>query len=297
MTNSQKQLLIFLAIDGSDHAQIATEYLCSLPLPKGARIVALAVLDTPHTPRRQLLLAALEHTQGYLKSRGFECDTGLLHGHPAEALSFYADEHKPDLIVMGAKGMRATLGILLGGIAQQVITYAKWPVLITRPPFRQIQRVLIATDGSNTSKQTLRFLSTFPFSQDTEFSLVYVVPPMPDYHAGSFSQTILSGSDALHPIPVELLDEVQNWQMEAEETGKRILKESSDLLQQTKQHVNSVLLHGDSATEIINFSKDKDIDLIIAGSRGLGTVKGWLLGSVSNKLVHFATCSVLIYHM
>ena len=34
--------------------------------------------------------------------------------------------------------------------------------------------------------------------------------------------------------------------------------------------------------------------MVVCGSRGLSAVSGWLLGSVSRKLVHYAGCSVLI---
>ena len=62
--------------------------------------------------------------------------TGLLYGHPAQALAEFAGEHEPDLIVMGAKGLRATLGILLGGVAQQMVEYSRWPVLVVRLPYQ-----------------------------------------------------------------------------------------------------------------------------------------------------------------
>jgi nucleotide-binding universal stress UspA family protein len=54
------------------------------------------------------------------------------------------------------------------------------------------------------------------------------------------------------------------------------------------------LLRGDAATEIIQFAKEENIDMIIAGSRGLSQTQSWLLGSVSRKLVHYAPCSVLL---
>jgi nucleotide-binding universal stress UspA family protein len=36
------------------------------------------------------------------------------------------------------------------------------------------------------------------------------------------------------------------------------------------------------------------VDLIIAGSLGTSRGKGWKLGSVSRKLIHYAGCSILI---
>jgi len=40
--------------------------------------------------------------------------------------------------------------------------------------------------------------------------------------------------------------------------------------------------------------KDQKIDLIVTGSRGLGQIRSWLMGSVSRKLVHYSGCSVLV---
>ncbi|MEN1970398.1 universal stress protein [Lentibacillus sp. N15] len=46
--------------------------------------------------------------------------------------------------------------------------------------------------------------------------------------------------------------------------------------------------------KICSYAENNAIDLIIVGSRGLGKVKNLLLGSVSNNIVHHATCPVLI---
>jgi nucleotide-binding universal stress UspA family protein len=294
MSEELKPLNIFLAIDGSEHSRVATEVVSSLPLPEGSHVTAIAVLDTPHTPRRQLLMAALTQTQEYLEKHNLQCQVGMLHGHPAESLTSFADEHHPDLIVLGAQGLRATLGILLGGVAQQIIEYAKWPVLIVRPPFKSIKRVLAVSDGSTFSQVALKYLTQFPLPPEALIDIVYVVPPMPDYRAGSLPHTILSGTDALHPIPTELLEEVEHWEDEADEIGRDIIADGVEILSKTRHKINSNLLHGDAATEILHYSKEHSCDLLLAGSRGLSSVKGWLLGSVSRKLVHYSTCSVLI---
>ncbi|GGJ88416.1 universal stress protein UspA [Lentibacillus kapialis] len=49
-----------------------------------------------------------------------------------------------------------------------------------------------------------------------------------------------------------------------------------------------------AGVKVCEYADERDIDLIIAGSRGLGTVKKMLLGSVSNQIVQEANCPVLI---
>lgn len=51
---------------------------------------------------------------------------------------------------------------------------------------------------------------------------------------------------------------------------------------------------GSPAVVILDFASSNDIDLIIMGSRGLGIVKGVLLGSVSQYVVEQAKCPVLV---
>lgn len=51
---------------------------------------------------------------------------------------------------------------------------------------------------------------------------------------------------------------------------------------------------GDGATEILNFSQKHKYDIIIIGSRGLGSVKEVFLGSTSHTVVHKSKIPVLI---
>ncbi|UUX92512.1 universal stress protein [Methanoplanus endosymbiosus] len=51
---------------------------------------------------------------------------------------------------------------------------------------------------------------------------------------------------------------------------------------------------GDPADEIIRIAGNEEADLIIIGSRGLGTIKSVVLGSVSQKVTHNAKCPVMI---
>jgi nucleotide-binding universal stress UspA family protein len=50
---------------------------------------------------------------------------------------------------------------------------------------------------------------------------------------------------------------------------------------------------GGPAHEIAEVAKQVDAGLIIAGTRGLGVIKGLLVGSVAHRLLYIATCPVL----
>src|SRR5262249_37055098 len=75
---------------------------------------------------------------------------------PAWALIKRADEWKPDLIVMGARGLSVFGGrLILGSISQRVLYEARCSVRIARGPGKRTDRpirILIGVDNSSDSK-------------------------------------------------------------------------------------------------------------------------------------------------
>ena len=62
--------------------------------------------------------------------------------------------------------------------------------------------------------------------------------------------------------------------------AQRILNEAKEQAKQAgAKKVRTIIGEGDPATAIIKHAKKQDSGLIIMGSRGLGKVKGMLLGS------------------
>lgn len=54
------------------------------------------------------------------------------------------------------------------------------------------------------------------------------------------------------------------------------------------------LLQGSPAEVILNYSKEHDVDVIVIGSRGLGGIREFVLGSVSHNVVQSARIPVLV---
>jgi nucleotide-binding universal stress UspA family protein len=284
---------VLLAVDGSEHAQAATSLLNDMVGELKCRITIIAVLDTPHTPRRQLLLDAIQQAQEALQKPGREVICGLLHGNAAAAICDYADDHSPNLIMLGAKGRRATMNILLGGVAQQVIEYSHHPVLIVRSPYKGLHKILVATDGSEYSQRALQFLGCLPYTSSAELHIVHVTNPYPPFEAAMQPRTWLFGNDIFLP-PAVSDEESERWKDVSSAAGKNVIDEALLTIQPCAIQAKTAILIGDAATEILDYAKRSAIDLIVTGSRGLSPVQGWLLGSVSRKLVHYSSCSVLI---
>ena len=169
---------ILLAVDGSAHAHAASQFVRELPLPDDCQIDIVSVLIPRNAQYHVVLEEVLESTQIELQGHSaIQINTNLLTGYPAEQIVAFAEEHKPDLVILGARGLRSTLGILLGGVAQQVVEYAPCPVLVVRAPFKGLKNALIATDGSDHSSYALRYLQHCPIPQDVNLHVINVLPP------------------------------------------------------------------------------------------------------------------------
>lgn len=84
-----------------------------------------------------------------------------------------------------------------------------------------------------------------------------------------------------------------NVLIEIEKAGQRILDSAKKLF---PEGMNIVCTYrtGDPAEAIRDYEKEISADLIVMGSRGLGLVRGVLLGSVSKYVLEHAKCPVLI---
>ena len=288
---------ILLAIDGSEHAYTAAALLQELPLPPKCSVRAIGVFRPRDAGDLYQYDQPLHIIENDFKAAGIPITTELLAGSPAEVILETAQVNPTDLIVLGARGLRSTLGIMLGGVAQQVVEYSNHPVLIVHAPYTGIRRVLLLTDGSVYSEQAVEYLGRFRLPPGTDLRVLTVLPPL----TLPYLPMNMPGLPGYPSGPVTIRTEAIPGPSEEEEKaeGQVLLDKTVDRLNRIIPEgaglkISSLLVRGDAATEIIDYVKQNQIDLIIAGSLGTSRGKGWKLGSVSRKLIHYAGCSILI---
>lgn len=142
-------------------------------------------------------------------------------------------------------------------------------------------KILLATDGSDTARVATEFLMGFPLPPATEVLVMTVI------------REVLKG-DELEHLNDEQRETFGRVIQEAEAEGHRLLAEETARLRQAGFVANSRLCHGDPAEEIVRLASDENCHLIAAGAHGLSGVKRFLLGSVSDRVLEYSPCSVLI---
>ncbi len=88
--------------------------------------------------------------------------------------------------------------------------------------------------------------------------------------------------------PGTMDDIMRGYAKEVAEEAKAHAKE------QGCEEVRAFVRNGPVARSIVGFAEEHQADLIVIGSRGLGSIEGYLLGSVSHKVTGMATCPVLV---
>jgi len=134
-------------------------------------------------------------------------------------------------------------------------------------------KILVAVDGSESSKKA--FDKSVFLAQKCN-SKLFVVHVVLDWEYGGDSAATF-----------ELIGELRA-------KGSELLKQCKNQALQSSVQVETVLEQGDYAHEIIEVSKRKDCELIIMGSRGMSPIKELVLGSVSLKVMHHASCPVMV---
>ncbi len=137
-----------------------------------------------------------------------------------------------------------------------------------------ISHILVPIDGSDESKNALALAVGMAEKFAAKISLLHVA----DWNAQmtSLDRVTMSGY-----IPSNILEE-----------GYQILNDAVKTIPKEIQ-TETTVIPGHPATVILEEAEKGNIDLIVLGSRGLGAVKGLLLGSVSAAVIQKAPCPVL----
>lgn len=141
------------------------------------------------------------------------------------------------------------------------------------------KKILAPTDGSAKSDLAVQEGVRLAKVLDSEIVVFHVVPEIPAI---------------LTPYAGRMGESVRGLVEEMESSGAEILKNAEAKYSKEGLQLKTKISRGDAATGICNEAKDGRYDLIVMGSRGLGEIKGFLLGSVSGRVVRHAGCSVLI---
>lgn len=287
---------ILAPTDFSKHSSSGIAAACDLADRFNAELELLHVTQNPYpfeggtyegymTIEPELKEAArkqLELLPGAEWSARLKVNRHVRIGPPFLEIVTHAKLNDVDLIVQNTHGRTGLAHFFIGSVAEKVVRKSPCPVLTLREDgdFSVPKKILAATDFGEHSTAAMKYAVEFADRFGAELHVLHVV----------------SDPAVSHPeIGLSMLP-LSQFRDEIEASGKRGLEEIDFSDTHPNVSVTTCLRVGPPLTGIVDYAKEHDIDLISIGTHGRNALSQVLIGSVAEKVVRHAPCSVLAVH-
>jgi nucleotide-binding universal stress UspA family protein len=171
------------------------------------------------------------------------------------------------------------------------------------------KKILAATDGSDHAEKAVDSAIDLAAQHGARLTLLFVAPhrvvPLELRRMAEIEHIVEAGphdaprvADPAYPSAAigspELEETVVSSARIYHELGERLVGAAKQRAEERGiTQVETLVEHGDPADQIIQAAEREGADLIVMGRRGLGDLKGLLLGSVTHKVCQLANCACL----
>ncbi len=147
-----------------------------------------------------------------------------------------------------------------------------------------IMKVLLAVDQSRNSSAAVKFVEALRFPARSTVYLLYVEE----------TQAELEGQDHFPRMFGQLREELSHMRQKTMEKARQLVNRLATTFRKQGLKVYPEVVEGMPAPEILTAVEQQQIDLVVVGTKGLSGMKRFLLGSVSEWVLHDVLCSVLV---
>ena len=220
----------------------------------------------------------LEYSEKYLTESGINIGEKIkMCGTTVDCIVEVCEKSDYDFVVLGSHGKKG-IQKWLGSVSQEVASIVHTSTYISKGRNYR-KKILFAVDSSEISSQVVKKMIASLDFIDKELQLVTVYE-VPDY-------LFLEGN----------VD--SNWILDVDRKQERaamlLLNEYEQLFSQNNIVVSKKLvLKGSPASQIIQYTDNEDIDLVVCGVRNRKYLSKFLISSVSKRVLENSKSDVLI---
>ncbi len=286
---------ILVPVDFSDCSNKALEYAILFGEKYGAvltlfHVVALFQEDVGETERMQELEEIVKRQEEKIRkqmsgskekvtARGVSVNTVIQRGiNPADTILEFLDEQDFDLVIMGTHGRTGLKHVLQGSVAEKVVRLSPVPVLTIH---REVQKydfddIVVPIDFSAHSLKAVEYATDLAQTFNSRLHFLHVIEQ--EIHPSFYAAGVTSIFEIDHDLKERVVENMQEF--------------VEDFLDESMT-TEYVVREGKAHREIVEFAKEKGMDLIVIATHGLSGLEYLLLGSTTEKVVRWATCPVL----
>ena len=279
---------VLAGIDFGPSTEIVTAYALFFAKTMGASLNLLYVIDYLVTPpaylapymeeEKKTAEKRFETLKKQLADAGIKTETDVTVGRLHEAFDAAVEKINADMLVLGFKPhalRRSSSEKLIKGLKMPMLVVRGGKAESARMDSIKIRRILCPTDFSEESKKALKFANDLKDIFSAEMAVIHVLPN--------------------HIIKIKI-EKVRDRDRMLQELNDEARDNLNNFLSNYDIEKSGVIEEGEPDKRIISFSKEKDIDLIVMGARGLGLMKGMIIGSVTDAVLKSSPCPVLVIH-
>lgn len=216
----------------------------------------------------------------------------LLEGRVAEELLAEAERIGADLVVMTSHGRGGFQRFILGSTADRLIRAGRVPVLLIRGEAEAapatlggFRRVVVAMAGNDADKTLLEHVFAVTDRERAAYTLL---------HGVAYTHMPAAAPGAV-PLPDEIAALPPALDQAEIDAGREYLERVAAPLRASGATVGIAVETGRSAARVITeYAEQHTADLIALATRAPGALERLALGSVADKVMRSAHCSVLI---
>ncbi len=201
--------------------------------------------------------------------------TDLEQGEPYDRIVSVAREENCDCIVMGNKGQHSLERELMGGVTARVIGHTTKDVLVVRETGDLAwNSILLATDGSAHSAAAAERAMELALHHGARLTMVSVV---------------YVNDEFLALAPRAVAEMVAKAEAKLEELKRQAAAQGIEARTEVRE--------GDPHLGIAEAAARCQADCIVMGSHGRRGLSRLLMGSVTERVIGFTQCPVLVRHL
>lgn len=148
-------------------------------------------------------------------------------------------------------------------------------------------RIIAAVDGSDDAGRAAAAAAALAKDMNRPLTLLFVLPA-PGPHEFISMDSVPGALHAAEMSDPHSLDEAQR------KAGEKVFAAARKAIGEEGIDIDERVSHGAVVPEILRIAKELQPALLVVGRRGLGGFQEFMLGSVSNKLVHQGAVPVLV---
>jgi nucleotide-binding universal stress UspA family protein len=276
---------ILVPLDGSKLGELALNYTAELARSINSEVYLISVCDRADKEYRRMFDVYLDKvSQGFRESlqdkiSSSQLQTMVIDGPPDTKILDYAEENNIDLIVLVSHGHSGIMPWATGSTVSKIIQRATIPILLirasddvdTKQASGLFREILVPLDGSTTGESALSYVKEIAVHTKSEIILLRVLELVQRVRT-------IGGLDHFAYTDQQVEEMKQEATTYLDDVSQNLIKDGF--------LVKILVKTGDIAQEIINATMQEKISIVAMSSHGKSGATKWVLGSISNKILH-----------